>query len=49
MDATILFITFAKATGNVVTVIPIQLHVIASTIIPVLQAMETSLGMMVKF
>jgi hypothetical protein len=48
MDATILFITF-EATGNVVMVIPIQLHVIASTIIPVIQAMETSLGMMMKF
>jgi hypothetical protein len=32
-----------------IMVIPIQLHVIASTIIPVIQATEMSLGMLMKF
>ncbi len=46
MNATILFTTSAKATENGVMATPTQLHVIASAIIPTIQAMETFFGMM---
>ncbi len=49
MDATILSITSAKATGNEVMVTPTQLLVTASAIIPTILTMKTFLGIMMNY